>query len=84
MALLNSSSAFQQIDRGKAMRVPLPFDATAVPGGIYTQNCAGRPVAEVERGLTSHHPAKRSCRLCDPVSGQCRHLCVPKSGRKIK
>ena len=66
------------------MRVHLPYNTTEVAGGIYDQNRVGRVVAKVECGLTSRHPAKRSCRLCDPVSGQCRQLCVPKSGRKIK
>ena len=66
------------------MRVHLPYNTTEVAGEIYDQNCLGRLVVKVECGLTSRHLAKRSCRLCDPVSGQCRHLCVPKPGRKIK
>jgi len=66
------------------MRVHLPYKTTEVAGVICDQNCVWQPVVSVEWGLTSRHLAKRSCRLCDPVSGQCRHLCVPESGRKIK
>jgi len=66
------------------MKAHLPNTTTEVAGGIYDQNCVGRLVVNVECGLTSRHLAKRSCRWCDPVSGQCRHLCVPKPGRKIK
>jgi hypothetical protein len=66
------------------MRVPLPFNTTEVPSEVYDQNSMVRLVAKVECGLASRHQARRPCRLCNPVSGQCRHLCVPKSGRKIK
>jgi hypothetical protein len=66
------------------MRVPLPFNTTEVPGEVYDQNSAVRQAAKVDSGLTSRHLARRSCRLCDPASGECRHLCVPKSGGKIK
>ena len=66
------------------MRVPLPCNTTEVPGEIANQNLFAPLVAKVECGLTLRHQAKRTCRLCDPVSGQCRHLCVRKSSRKIK
>ena len=66
------------------MRVHLPYNTTEVAGEISDQNRVGPAVTKVECGLTSRHQAKRSCRLCDPISGQCRHLCVRKSGRKIK
>jgi hypothetical protein len=84
MALDEHVNVFQLLDGGAAMRVHLPYKTTEVEGGIYDQNCVWQLVVNVECGLTSRHLAKRSCRLCDPVSGQCRHLCVPKSGRKIK
>jgi hypothetical protein len=83
MALDEHVNAFQLIDCRVAMRAHLPYTTTEVAGEIYDQNCVGRLVVNVECGLTSRHLAKRSCRWCDPVSGQCRHLCVPKPDRKI-
>jgi hypothetical protein len=84
MALDEHVNVLQLLDGGAAMRVDLPYKTTEVAGGIYDQICVGRLVVNVECGLTSRHLAKGSCRLCDPVSSQCRHLCVPKSGQKIK
>ena len=66
------------------MRVHLPYKTTEVAGEISDQNCVWQLAVNVECGLTSRYLARRSCRLCDPVSGQCRHLCVPEPGRKIK
>jgi len=82
MALDEHVNVFQRLDA--AMRVHMPYKTTEVAGGINYQNCVWQLVVNVECGLTSRHLAKTSCRLCDPVSGQCRHLCVPNSGRKIK
>jgi hypothetical protein len=64
------------------MRVALP-DTTEVPVGIMNQDLFAQRVARVESGIIVRHKAKRCCRLCDPVSGECRHLCVPKSSRTI-
>jgi hypothetical protein len=82
MALDEHVNAFQLIDCREAMRAHLPYKTTEVAGGIYDQNCVGRLVVNVECGLTSRHLAKRSCRWCDPVSGQCRHLCVAETWPK--
>jgi len=64
------------------MRVALP-DTTEVPVGSVNQDLFTQPVAKVECGIILRHKAKRCCRLCDPISGECRHLCVPKSRRRV-
>ena len=66
------------------MRVPLPYNTTEVPGEIANKNLFAPALTKGECRLTLRHQAKRTCRLCDPISGQCRHLCVRKSSRKIK
>jgi hypothetical protein len=65
------------------MRVPLP-DNTEAPVEVANQNFIAQPVAKVECGLILRREANRCCRFCDPISGQCRHLCVRKSSRKTK
>ena len=64
------------------MRVPLP-DNTEAPVEVVNQNLFAQPVTKVDCGMILGHQAKRSCRLCDPISGQCRHLCVRKPSRRV-
>ena len=59
------------------------YNTTEVPVEIDDRNLVGRPTLKVECGSASRHQAKRRCRLCDPVSGQCRRLCVRNPARKI-
>ena len=66
------------------MRVPLRYNAITVPVDMDNQNVLAPFLPIVEIGLTSSHQVKRRCRLCDPASGQCRHLCVRKASRPIK
>jgi len=61
------------------MRVPLP-DNNEATVDVVNQNLFAQPVAKMQCGIILRHQAKR-CRLCDPISGQCRRLCVRKSSR---
>ena len=66
------------------MPVLVQYNATVIPAGIHNQNVLAPMVSKAADESTSRNHAKRRCRLCDPVSGQCRHLCVPKPERKTK
>ena len=66
------------------MRVASQDNTTEVKVQVANQTLCAPPAGRVECGSTLRHQAKRTCRLCDPVSGQCRHLCVRRSGREIR
>jgi len=62
------------------MIAPL-FDYTETPAEAVNPKGFIRPVATVEADSALRDVVKRGCRLCDPVSGECRHLCVSKPRR---
>ena len=72
-ALSQVASNVRRFRRAKAMRVASRLN-TGESSAVNTK---------LECGSPSRHGTKTPCRLCDPVSGGCRHLCVP-NRRKIK
>jgi hypothetical protein len=65
------------------MRIPLPHASTEVSVEIADQTVLAALASRAASELTLRNQTRRPCRLCDPISGQCRHVCVPKP-RKFK